>query len=57
MIWNYAISAIRTALRNKLTTLINITGLGVGVSVFNLIAIYMAHEVRVDARVPNSARH
>lgn len=56
MIGNYAVSAIRTAIRNKLTTLINITGLGVGVSVFSLIAIYIAHEVRVDARVPNSDR-
>jgi len=47
MIQNYFISAIRNIARNKLTTIINVLGLGIGVSIFSLIALYIYNEKQV----------
>lgn len=56
MIRNYITTAIRYIFKNKLTTVINIIGLGVGVAIFNLIALYIYSEKKVDKEIPNIER-
>lgn len=48
MFKNYFNIAIRSLLKNKLYTLINITGLTVGIAVSILILIFVAHEFSFD---------
>lgn len=56
MLKNYLITAIRNIFKNKLTTIINTIGLGIGVSVFSLIALYVFNEKHVDKSIPASDR-
>jgi len=56
MLKNYLIIAIRNIFRNKLTTIINILGLGIGVGVFSLIALYIYSEKHIDKSIPHSDR-
>lgn len=48
MFKNYFNIAIRSLLKNKLYTLINITGLSVGIAVSVLILIFVAYEFSFD---------
>lgn len=56
MIKNYLTTAIRYIWKNKLTTIINIIGLSVGVGIFSLIALYIHNEKQVDKAIPNIDR-
>ena len=48
MFKNYFRIAVRTLLKNKLYSLINISGLSVGIAVSILILIFVAHEMSFD---------
>jgi putative ABC transport system permease protein len=48
MFKNYFITSVRALLRNKGFSVINITGLAVGLATFGLIAFYVYHEMSVD---------
>ncbi|MHC1776809.1 MAG: ABC transporter permease [Lentimicrobium sp.] len=48
MISNYLTTALRNLLRQKSYTLINLTGLSVGIASFLLIALYVQHEYGFD---------
>ena len=54
MLKNYLIVAIRNVVRTKLTTTINILGLGIAISVFSLIMLYISNEKSIDKSIPNS---
>lgn len=49
MLTNYLKIALRSLLRNKLYTFINILGLTIGMSCFILIALYIQYEMSYDA--------
>jgi putative ABC transport system permease protein len=48
MIKNYIITALRSVLKNKTISLINITGLAIGLSAFLIILSYARHELSYD---------
>lgn len=54
MIKNYFKIAWRTLLKNKVFTLINVTGLSLGVAACILISVYVIHETSYDKFVPNA---
>jgi len=56
MLKNYLVSAWRYVLRNKLFTLINMTGLAIGMTAFMLIVQYGLHELNYDTFWTNSDR-
>jgi putative ABC transport system permease protein len=56
MLKNYFIIAVRSLLKNKLYSLINITGLSVGITVSILILIFVAHEFSFDKFHSNGDR-
>src|SRR5258708_102720 len=56
MFKNYLVSAWRYVLRNKLFTLINMTGLAIGMTAFMLIVQYGLHELNYDTFWTNSDR-
>jgi putative ABC transport system permease protein len=48
MIRNYLVIGIRNLLKNKIYTVINVTGLAIGLACFILIAVYIRHETSFD---------
>jgi len=56
MFRNYFVTAVRNALRYKLYSFINITGLAVGLAAVMLIGLYVRQELTFDAWLPNSER-
>lgn len=48
MIRNYLLIGIRNLLKHKVYTLINVTGLAIGLACFILIAVYIGHETSFD---------
>ncbi len=56
MIKNYLKVAWRNLLKNKTFSIINITGLAIGLSCFLLIALYVLDELSYDKFYPNSER-
>lgn len=56
MLKNYLTTAIRYIWKNKLTTVINVIGLSVGVAIFSLIALYIYSEKKVDKNIPDLER-
>lgn len=55
MIQNYITIAWRNLLKNKAFSVINITGLAIGLSCFILIALYVADELSYDKHFKNGA--
>lgn len=53
MILNYLKIAWRNLLKNKTFSLINITGLSIGITACILISVYILHESSYDKQVPN----
>ncbi|MES2795677.1 MAG: ABC transporter permease [Bacteroidota bacterium] len=53
MILNYLKIAWRNLLKNKIFSLINITGLSIGITACILISVYILHESSYDKQVPN----
>ena len=53
MIRNYFKIAWRSLLRNKLFSVINITGLSIGVAACLLITLYIDNELSYDSQIPN----
>lgn len=56
MLKNYLIVAFRNALRNRVTSIINILGLGLSIGVFILIILFVGQELNVDRSIPNSEK-
>ncbi len=56
MLRHYFLTTLRFLHRNLSFTLINITGLTVGIAAFLLIALYIQHELSYDAHLPDDAR-
>jgi len=56
MLKNYLITAVRSLLRNKGFSAINIFGLSIGLASFILIALYVYHELSFDRYHKNSDR-
>jgi putative ABC transport system permease protein len=54
MFWNYLLSAVRNAVRQKLYTFINLAGLTVGLTCVVLIALYLQGEITFDRWIPDS---
>lgn len=54
MLRNYITTSIRNIFRNKLTTIVNVLGLGISVTVFSLITLYILNENNVDKSIPNA---
>jgi hypothetical protein len=48
MIWNFVLTAIRNIRRNKLYSLINITGLAIGISAALVIFLIVRYEFSFD---------
>ena len=48
--------SIRTALKNKAYTLVNIIGLALGLSSFIMIMMWVHHEITFDSHNPNADR-
>jgi len=48
MLRSYITSAIRSLLRNRIFSTINLAGLTIGVAAFSLIALYVYHELSYD---------
>ncbi len=48
MIRNYTKIALRNMLKNPVYSLINVTGLSVGLAAFILIALWIQHEISYD---------
>jgi putative ABC transport system permease protein len=53
MIKNYLKIAWRNLLKNKTLSLINISGLSIGITTCMLISVYILHENNYDSHVPN----
>jgi len=56
MFRNYFITAIRNLLRNKTFSLINLTGLAIGMACFILIFLWVSDELNYDRFFPNAGR-
>ena len=56
MLSNYFKIAVRTLARSKAFSLINVTGLTVGMTCWILILLYVLHESNFDAYHPNAGR-
>ena len=56
MLKNYLIVALRHILKNKLFTLINISGLAIGMASFVLVLLYVNHEYKYDRYNKNAER-
>ncbi len=56
MIKNYFVLAWRNLLKNKTFSLINITGLSVGIAFVLLVAAYIYSEIKVNAGIKNNDR-
>jgi len=56
MFRNYVIASIRSLMRNKGFSAINIAGLAVGLATFSLIALYVHHELSFDKYHKNADR-
>jgi putative ABC transport system permease protein len=56
MLKNYFVVALRNLRKNKIYTTINIAGLAVGLSVFWLMALYIADELSYDRSSVNASR-
>ena len=56
MWWNYLTVGIRTLLRSKAYTAINVFGLTIGMASCILILIFVRHELSYDAWLPNAER-
>lgn len=56
MLSNYFKIAVRTLARAKAYSFINVIGLSVGMTCWNLILLYVLHESSFDAYHPNAAR-
>jgi putative ABC transport system permease protein len=56
MFKNYFVVAIRTHIRQRFYTLINMTGLAVGLAACLTIALYVAHELSYDRHYSDAAR-
>jgi putative ABC transport system permease protein len=54
MIKNYLILAWRNLIKNKIFSIINLTGLAIGLSCFLLIALYVLDELSYDRFYPNA---
>ncbi len=54
MLRNYLRIAVRSLLKNKAYTIINITGLAIGLACFVLIAIYIRNEINYDRFFANA---
>lgn len=54
MLKNYLLIATRSLLKNKAYTIINITGLAIGLACFVLIAIYIRNEINYDRFFSNA---
>ena len=56
MLKNYLKIAWRNLLRNKVFSLINMTGVSIGVAACMLISMYIFHEMSYDSQVPDISR-
>jgi predicted permease len=56
MLRNYFTIALRTLLRNRLTTLLNVAGLSVGIAACLVIYLIVQFELNFDRRVPDAER-
>ncbi|MEX2232517.1 MAG: ABC transporter permease [Cyclobacteriaceae bacterium] len=56
MLRNYLLTAIRSLMKNKGFSLINILGLGIGIASFVLIGMYVYHELSFDKYHKNGHR-
>jgi len=56
MFKNYFITSVRSLMRSKGFSLINIVGLAVGLATFSLISFYVYHELSFDRYHKNSDR-
>lgn len=56
MLKNYLKIAWRNLLRNKVFSLINMTGVSIGVAACMLISMYVFHEISYDSQVPDVSR-
>jgi putative ABC transport system permease protein len=54
MIRNYLLIGIRNLIKSKVYTLINVSGLAIGLSCFVLIALYIKNETSYDKFYPNA---
>src|SRR5690242_5572787 len=55
MILNYLKIGLRGLARNRIYTIINVTGLAIGLGCFALIAIYVRDEISYDVFYPNTS--
>jgi putative ABC transport system permease protein len=56
MLKNYVLTALRSLLRNKGFSIINVLGLSIGLASFILIALYVYHELSFDRYHANASR-
>ncbi len=56
MLQHYLLTTFRFLRRNLSFTVINVTGLTVGITAFLLIALFIQHELSYDAHLPEDAR-
>jgi len=56
MIRNYITVAYRNILKNKVYSILNITGLAIGIMAFVMIMLYVQYETSFDKQFPNSER-
>lgn len=56
MLKNFIISSFRNTIRNKTTTIINVTGLGLSIGVAILILLYVIHEFNTDSFIKDKER-
>ena len=56
MIKNYITVAFRNIVKNKVYSLLNITGLAIGIMAFVMIMLYVQYETSYDKMFPNSDR-
>ena len=56
MIKNYITIALRNILKNKIYSILNITGLAIGIMAFVMIMLYVQYETSFDKQSPNSDR-